>query len=65
MAVAVIVLLVGLLGLVGVLGHRRRRRRGDPDAVERAVRAAAERAAVQERATQIHPDFVRDWMRRR
>ena len=55
------ILATGLVSVVLV----RRRGREDPAAVERAVRAARERAAVQQRMTRMHPDFVRDWMRPR
>ena len=56
-----------VLGLIvlGVLAVRRWRAGPDPEAAERAVRERQERAAVQDRMTRMHPDFVKDWMRPR
>jgi hypothetical protein len=51
----------------GMLVWFRSRRRPPPDgqAAERALQARIERANAQNRATQMHPDYVRSWMRPR
>jgi hypothetical protein len=67
-AVAVSVAVV-LLAVTIVPVTVRRRRRGpripDETAAERALRARNEQIAAQERATRMHPDVVRHWMRPR
>lgn len=59
-----LVLIVSFVGMA-VSRRRRGRRRPHGAAAERALRAQIERAEAQERATRMHPDAVRSWMRPR
>lgn len=61
-AVSIAVLLV-LSALAVVLARRHRPAGPAETAAEKAVRAANEQVAAQDRATAFHPDAVRDWMR--
>ena len=70
MPVAVMSVAVVLMGVCTTLTVLRSRRRRKPriaaeTAAERALRAHIERVAAQERATRMHPDVVRSWMRPR
>jgi hypothetical protein len=63
MSVAVLALLPVAIGGVVIIWRRRWPTHLDGEAAERAVRARIEQAAAQERATSMHPDCVRSWMR--
>jgi len=66
LAVTLSVAVVFLTAGVPVFVRRRRRRpRIAETKAERALRARIEEAAAQERATRMHPDVVRYWMRPR
>ena len=64
---SVAVVLTAVCTTIAVLASRRRRkpRVAAETAAERALRAHIERVAAQERATRMHPDVVRSWMRPR
>jgi hypothetical protein len=65
MLVVAVVALSAVLG--GIFVGRRFRARARPrtGALERALQARQEQALAQERATRMHPDCVRPWMRPR
>ena len=62
-AVSIAVLLVVVSAVAVVVARRRRRADPAETAAERALRASDEQVAAQDRATEMHPDAVRDWMR--
>ena len=63
MVVATVLALAAVAAGTLVRFRRRRRPRPDGQAAERALQARIERAGAQNRATQMHPDCVRYWMR--
>jgi len=63
MVIATVLALAAVAAGMLVRSRRRRRPRLDGQEAERAVQARIERASAQNRATQMHPDFVRSWMR--
>ena len=64
---SVAVVLMAVCTTIAILTSRRRRkpRIAAETSAERALRAQIERVAAQERATRMHPDVVRSWMRPR
>jgi hypothetical protein len=62
-----VVLVAAVATTIAILMSRRPRkpRIAAETAAERALRARIEQVAAQERATRMHPDVVRDWMRPR
>jgi hypothetical protein len=65
-AVSVAVMLLVVATVAVVMGRRRRGPRiPDGTVAERVLRAQIEQAAAQDRATRMHPDVVRSWMRPR
>ena len=62
-AVSIAVLLAVAVVLVLVARRRRGGASSAGTAAEKALRASDEQVAAQDRATQMHPDAVRDWMR--
>jgi hypothetical protein len=63
MVIATVLALAAVAAGMLVWFRSRRRPRLDGQAAERALQARIERANAQKRATQMHPDYVRSWMR--